>query len=784
MSLAKNPVVRIVVPIVLLAGGVFIAFAVMRNSLSGPQQRANQAQPAPSTPSGPATPPAGASASPPAPSPGGAGPATPAPASTGAPAASNRPLRVRPWPDSAPRFDDLGSLDPKSDARMRLRFADIGAGLESLELTDHFQTVDPNSPNELLQKRERSRSSSIVQLVPFAANAVRIDGRAVNIAFIPGGKGSVWRQTAPGSFEAMIEDDTGASVARLTRAWKLAPGRYDLALEQKVENLTQAPLSVQWVQTGPTDLPAGIVRYGGDKRRVRFGYMLDPKADPAQESVLSPASRPGLYDHVQAMRGKNKGDDPATPFALWPTDETRASGLVLVWTAMTNRYFSVAVHRSSVGVSAPAQAGVTGSAGAAAPTAPAGPSPRRLEWTQVERVGIADGQEAPRPDLQAVLALVLTSDPQTIPAGASGDFSLGVYAGPTSDSYIAAEPTSAPLGLSKLVMYSFGGPCGLCAFQPVAQLLRYYLGGLHWLLGDWAVAIILLVVTIRTILHPVTKWSQVNIQRFSKQMSELAPKQKAVQEKFKNDPTKMREETARLMRESNVNYSGLLGCFPAFLQMPIWYSMSAVLFFTFEFRHSGAFFGVFQAIKPGWHFLADMGEPDHLFGLGAQYSIPFISNIMGPVDSFNALPVILGTVFYFHQKYLTPPPSAAMTPEQLQQQKIAKWIMVVMFPLGMYNAPAGLSLYFITNSLLAIGESHYIRKHVKELDAKAAAEGRKPWEKARAGGKPQPWAGAAKAKKLGFLARLSERVEQQRKLMEEMKAQQMKKDRQQRTKGK
>ena len=68
-------------------------------------------------------------------------------------------LRVRPWPDTAPKFDDLGTLERDALVRMRLKFADIGAGLEALELANHFQTVDPNSPHERLQKREQSRSS-------------------------------------------------------------------------------------------------------------------------------------------------------------------------------------------------------------------------------------------------------------------------------------------------------------------------------------------------------------------------------------------------------------------------------------------------------------------------------------------------------------------------------------------------------------------------------------------------------------------------------------------------
>ena len=33
----------------------------------------------------------------------------------------------------------------------------------------------------------------------------------------------------------------------------------------------------------------------------------------------------------------------------------------------------------------------------------------------------------------------------------------------------------------------------------------------------------------------MTRWSQIRLQRFGKQMQEMAPKQKKIQEKFKDD---------------------------------------------------------------------------------------------------------------------------------------------------------------------------------------------------------------------------------------------------------
>jgi membrane protein insertase Oxa1/YidC/SpoIIIJ len=39
-------------------------------------------------------------------------------------------------------------------------------------------------------------------------------------------------------------------------------------------------------------------------------------------------------------------------------------------------------------------------------------------------------------------------------------------------------------------------------------------------------------------------------------------------------------------------------------------------------------------------------------------------------------------------------------------------MMVVMFPVFMYNAPSGLAVYFIANSVLGILESKWIKHHM------------------------------------------------------------------------
>src|SRR5207247_577848 len=156
------------------------------------------------------------------------------------------------------------------------------------------------------------------------------------------------------------------------------------------------------------------------------------------------------------------------------------------------------------------------------------------------------------------------------------------YAGPLHRPWMDKDANVAATGLSGLVYYNFGGPCFWCTFSVLTSSLLWLLRLLATrVVFDWALAIIVLVVVVRTILHPLTKWSQIRMARFGKQMQAMGPKQKKVQEKYKDDPAKMREEMGKLWREEGISPAGFLGCLPGLAQSPVWFALSAMLHFAF-----------------------------------------------------------------------------------------------------------------------------------------------------------------------------------------------------------
>jgi membrane protein insertase Oxa1/YidC/SpoIIIJ len=72
-------------------------------------------------------------------------------------------------------------------------------------------------------------------------------------------------------------------------------------------------------------------------------------------------------------------------------------------------------------------------------------------------------------------------------------------------------------------------------------------------------------------------------------------------------------------------------------------------------------------------------------------------------------------VFFFLQTKLTTAP--ATTDQQRQQQRIMSIMMVTVFPLMLYAAPSGLTLYIMSSSLAGMIDSLVVRKHIKQMEA-------------------------------------------------------------------
>jgi YidC/Oxa1 family membrane protein insertase len=221
-------------------------------------------------------------------------------------------------------------------------------------------------------------------------------------------------------------------------------------------------------------------------------------------------------------------------------------------------------------------------------------------------------------------------------------------------------------------------------FKVIAQPIFWLLEYLFHLTGNFGVAIIGLTLVVRALMFPIANKQYESMAK----MRVVAPKMKAIQEKYKDDKVRAQQEMMALYKTEKVN--PLAGCLPILIQIPIFYALYKALLVSIEMRH-----------QPFALWIKDLSAPDPLTPLNLFGLIPWQPPAMIAIGVF---PIILGVTMWVQQK-MNPTP---MDPVQKQVFAIMPWVfMFIMAPFA-----AGLQLYWIVNNLISIAQQWYmLRKY-------------------------------------------------------------------------
>jgi YidC/Oxa1 family membrane protein insertase len=123
-------------------------------------------------------------------------------------------------------------------------------------------------------------------------------------------------------------------------------------------------------------------------------------------------------------------------------------------------------------------------------------------------------------------------------------------------------------------------------FSFISRPLMAVLRALHYVSGNWGVAIILLTVLVKIIFYPLTHVSMKNM----KEMQKLQPRMEQLRGLYKDDRAKLNEQVMALYREHKVN--PMMGCLPMVIQIPVFFGLYEALLVSvsIELRHA-PFFG-------------------------------------------------------------------------------------------------------------------------------------------------------------------------------------------------
>ena len=200
-------------------------------------------------------------------------------------------------------------------------------------------------------------------------------------------------------------------------------------------------------------------------------------------------------------------------------------------------------------------------------------------------------------------------------------------------------------------------------FHVIGIFLLWLLKFFFSVFKNYGIAIMLLTITIKIILWPLTQKSFNSM----KEMQKLTPHLKELREKYKNEPQRIQKETMALYKKHKVNPMG--GCLPMILQMPIFFALFAVLQNAIELRQAPFFF-----------WITDLSQKDPTY----------------------IMPIVMGATMFLQQK-MSP---TSMDPAQEKMMLI----MPIVFTFLFVNFPSGLVLYWLMNNVLTIGHQYWLKK--------------------------------------------------------------------------
>jgi len=456
--------------------------------------------------------------------------------------------------DNAPaRSVTLGSTDPRSGFKFELELSSKGAAISKATFSE-FDDRDYRDPQPLviLSPVRRADGSEILAMANedfvFVQQQLQLSLDKLHWKSYGIERGYDGSQTA--RFEAVMKDETGETVLKLNKSYKVSVGSYHLDFDLTVENFSAYEQKVRFDLAGPIGLGREGVR--ADMRKV-VGAFID-----SQGRVTSVR-----LDAKKLSKAKSLADRRLTK-----------ADAGFLWAAAVNKYFAAILV----------------------------PVPEKgkdfCEWVADKTGrfynpdGYPDtGDETVGVDLKIASSKLAAAGQ----AGSARTYNFQLYLGPKDKGLFDKNELYSKLGFVQTIDF-LACCCPASIISPLAFGILAVMRWMYGFVGNYGVVIIILVFLFRLVMHPVTKKSQVSMSK----MTSLAPKAEEIKKKYAGNKTEMNKQIMALYKEQGA--SPIMGFLPMMFQMPIWIALWSAVYAGIELR--GAPF------LPFW--ITDLSVPDAL----------------------------------------------------------------------------------------------------------------------------------------------------------------------------
>jgi YidC/Oxa1 family membrane protein insertase len=256
-------------------------------------------------------------------------------------------------------------------------------------------------------------------------------------------------------------------------------------------------------------------------------------------------------------------------------------------------------------------------------------------------------------------SLAAMGETHTVAPGASAKFGTDIFVGPKLQRQLKATGPE----LARVTDYNY--------LYILAQPLFIVLDTVDRFFGNWGVAIILVTFLLKLCFYPLSEASG----RSMAKMKQLQPRIKALQDTYKDDAEKRGRAMMELYQREKIN--PVAGCLPIVIQIPVFLAFYWVLLESVEMRQA-----------PFAFWIHDLSSRDPFF----------------------VLPAIMAAAMFAQYK-LNPAP-----PDPVQAKVFMFMPLVMSFMFAFF--PAGLVLYWVTNTCLSIAQQWNINRRIAAEAAK------------------------------------------------------------------
>lgn len=249
--------------------------------------------------------------------------------------------------------------------------------------------------------------------------------------------------------------------------------------------------------------------------------------------------------------------------------------------------------------------------------------------------------------------LAAAGPPHSVAPGAAADFGMTLFIGPKLQNQLEKIGPQ----LERVADYGH--------LTLLAKPLFWLLGKVHAITGNWGVAIIFVTFLLKLAFYPLSEASG----RSMAKMKQLAPRIKNLQETYKDDAEQRGRAMMELYKREKIN--PVAGCLPIVIQIPVFLAFYWVLLESVEMRQA-----------PFAFWIHDLSSRDPLF----------------------VLPAIMAVAMFVQYK-LNPAP-----PDPVQAKVFMFMPLVMSFMFAFF--PAGLVLYWVTNTILSIAQQWNINRRI------------------------------------------------------------------------